>query len=445
MTLPFADSIRKISMFFGFIRPRSMLLLALGLNHRTAPVGVRERLVFAPDRLGSALRDLLDRGGAREAVILSTCNRTELYCGLKDRDGGRIAQWLSDYHLLRTADLQPYLYRHTDQQAVRHILRVASGLDSMVLGEPQILGQVKAAYQAANDAGALGARLKRLFQHTFAVAKQVRTDTRIGASPVSVAFAAVGLAKQIFADLPQRTALLIGAGDTIELVARHLRETGVGRLVVANRTLERAHALVAPFDGYAIALDEIPVHLGEADIVISSTASPGLMLELTQVRSCLKQRRRRPMFMVDLAVPRDIDPAVAELDDVYLYTVDDLKDIIQENLRSREAAAEQAEEIIDSQVEHFMAWLRAQDNVASIRALRQQAEVVRDEALARARRQLAQGKDPAEVLELLANLLTNKFMHLPCVGLREAAAQGDAEMLNLIKMLYRLNGDNSCS
>jgi glutamyl-tRNA reductase len=422
-----------------------MSLLALGLNHRTAPVGVRERIAFAPDRVCSALRDLLDHGGAHEAAILSTCNRTELYCGLNDRDSGQVVEWLGHYHLLRTMDLQPYLYRHTEQQAVRHILRVASGLDSMVLGEPQILGQVKAAYQAANGAGTLGARLERLFQHTFAVAKQVRTDTRIGASPVSVAFAAVGLAKQIFADLPKRAALLIGAGDTIELVARHLHENGVGRLIVANRTLEQAHALVAQFGGYAIALDEIPAHLGEADIVIAATTSPGLMLDAARVRACLKQRRRRPMFMVDLAVPRDIDPTVAALDDVYLYTVDDLKDIIQENLRSREAAAEQAEEIIDSQVEHFMAWLRTQDSAASIRALRQRAENVRDEALARARRQLTQGKDPAEVLDLLANLLTNKLIHPPCAGLREAAAQGDADMLNLIKTLYRLDRDgNPC-
>jgi glutamyl-tRNA reductase len=421
-----------------------MPLLALGLNHLTAPVDVRERVAFAPERLGLALRDLLDRGGAREAAILSTCNRTELYCGLKGGDDRQVAEWLGDYHLLRKGDLQPYLYRHTEQRAVRHILRVASGLDSLVLGEPQILGQVKAAYQAANSAGTLGSLLERLFQHTFAVAKQVRTDTRIGASPVSVAFAAVGLARQIFADLPKRTALLIGAGDTIELVARHLHESGVGRLIVANRTLERAHALVASFAGYAIALDEIPIHLGEADIVIASTASPGLVLEAATVRQCLKQRRRQPMFMVDLAMPRDIDPAVADLDDVYLYTVDDLRDIIQENLRSRQAAAQQAEEIIDSQVEHFMAWLRAQDGAASIRALRQQAEAVRDDALARARRQLAQGRDPAEVLNVLAHTLTNRLIHPPCAGLREAAARSDAEMLNLINNLYRLNGGNPC-
>ena len=419
-----------------------MPLLALGLNHQTAPVSVRERIAFAPERLQSALRDLLNCGGAREAAILSTCNRTEVYCGLKDENGRQVVEWLGDYHKLRTVDLQPYLYRYTNQRAVRHILRVASGLDSLVLGEPQILGQIKAAYQVANSAGALGVRLERLFQHTFSVAKQVRTDTRIGASPVSVAFAAAGLARQIFADLPRCAALLIGAGDTIELVARHLHESGVGRLIVANRTLERAHALAASFAGYAIALDEIPAHLGEADIVIASTASPDPLLGAALVRQCLKQRRHRPMFMVDLAVPRDIDPAVAELDDVYLYTVDDLKDIIQDNLRSRQAAAQQAEEIIDTQVEHFMAWLRTQGSVASIRALRRQAEATRDEAMDRARRQLAQGKDPTTVLEMLAHTLTNKFLHVPCTGLREAAAEGDAAMLNLIKTLYRLgDGD----
>ncbi len=423
---------------------RLMPLLALGLNHRTAPVDVRERVAFAPDRLDTALRDLLDHGCAHEAAILSTCNRTELYCGLKETDDRRVVEWLGDYHMLRAVDLQPYLYRHTERGAVRHILRVAAGLDSMVLGEPQILGQVKSAYQTANGAGTLGTLLERLFQHTFAVAKQVRTDTRIGASPVSVAFAAVGLAKQIFADLPKRTALLIGAGDTTELVLRHLHDSGIGRLIVANRTLERAHALAASFAGYAIALDEIPAHLGEADIVIAATASPGLLLTAAQVRACLKQRRRRPMFVVDLAVPRDIEPAVAELEDVYLYTVDDLKDIIQENLRSRQAAAQQAEEIIDHQVEHFMGWLRAQDSAASINILRQRAEAVRDQAVARALHQIDQGKNPADVLRVLAGTLTNKLIHPPCAGLREAAVQGDAEMLNLIKNLYRLDGGGGC-
>lgn len=421
-----------------------MSLLALGLNHRTAPVDVRERVAFAPTGLDVALRDLLDHGGAYEAAILSTCNRTELYCGLKDADEQRIIRWLGDYHMLRTAELRPYLYQHLEQGAVRHILRVAAGLDSLVLGEPQILGQVKAAYQAANSAGTLGSLLERLFQHTFAVAKQVRTDTRIGASPVSVAFAAVGLAKQIFADLPKRTALLIGAGDTTELVARHLHENGLGRLIVANRTLERAHTLATVFAGYAIALDEIPLHLGEVDLIVAATASPNVLLPAEPVRESLK-RRRRPMLLIDLAVPRDIDPAVADLDDVYLYTVDDLKEIIQDNLRSRQAAAEQAEEIIDYQVEQFMAWVRTQAGANSIHTLRQQATAIRDEAVARALRQLAQGKDSNQVVRILAETLTNKLIHPPCVGLREAAARGDAEMLHLIKNLYRLDSEGNAS
>lgn len=417
-----------------------MSLLALGLNHQTAPLGIRERVAFTPERLPPALHDLLRHETVHEAAILSTCNRTELYCGLKhNADSQPLVEWLGDYHRLPTNDLRPYLYQHADGRAVQHILRVASGLDSLVLGEPQILGQVKAAYQVANSAGALGTRLNRLFQHTFAVAKQVRTDTKIGASPVSVAFAAVSLAKQIFADLRQRTALLIGAGATVELVARHLHNCGIRRLIVANRTVERAHALAATFNGYAIALDEISAHLGEADLVVSATAYPGILLDAATIRHCLQQRRRQPLLMLDLAVPRDIDPAAAECEDVYLYAVDDLQNIIAENRCSRQAAAQQAEEIIDNEVEHFMAWLRTQDSAASIQALRQQAENLRDQALARAQKQLVQGKNPSEVLHLLANTLTNKLMHAPCAGLRTAAAQGDTETLALIQNLYSLH------
>jgi glutamyl-tRNA reductase len=419
-----------------------MPLLALGLNHQTAPVERSRTGRVRARAAASALRDLLDCGGAREAAILSTCNRTEVYCGLKDENGRQVVEWLGDYHKLRTVDLQPYLYRHTDQRAVRHILRVASGLDSMVLGEPQILGQIKAAYQVANSAGALGSGWSGCSSIPS------RSPNRCAPIPASAPARCRWPSRRsvwpsrFSPTCPAAPRLLIGAGDTIELVARHLHESGVGRLIVANRTLERAHALAASFAGYAIALDEIPAHLGEADIVIAATASPDPLLGATLVRQCLKQRRHRPMFMVDLAVPRDIDPAVAELDDVYLYTVDDLKDIIQDNLRSRQAAAQQAEEIIDTQVEHFMAWLRTQGSVASIRALRRQAEATRDEAMDRARRQLAQGKDPTTVLEMLAHTLTNKFLHVPCTGLREAAAEGDAAMLNLIKTLYRLgDGD----
>ncbi|TCO81148.1 glutamyl-tRNA reductase [Plasticicumulans lactativorans] len=416
-----------------------MPLLAIGINHKTAPVSMRERIAFAPDRLQQALRELVADGAAHEAAILSTCNRTEVYCGLAHGDHQDVLQWLSRYHAIPAAELSPFLYVHPEQDAVRHMLRVASGLDSMVLGEPQILGQVKDAYQTANAAGTLDTQLERLFQHTFAVAKQVRTDTSIGASPVSVAFAAVSLARQIFDRLDGRTALLLGAGETVELVARHLREQRIGRLVIANRTLERAHALAVEMQGYAIGLAEIDAHLAEADIVIAATASPEPLVLAEPVRQALKKRRHQPMLMVDIAVPRDIAPAVGELDDVYLYSVDDLQEIIRENLRSRQAAAEQAEEIIDTQVAHFMAWQRAQDAGHLIRALRRQAEAIRDELLAKGRTQLAQGRDPLQVLEQLAHQLTNKLLHAPSAGLREASAQGDADTVAMLSALYRLD------
>ncbi|MFO1434029.1 MAG: glutamyl-tRNA reductase [Candidatus Competibacteraceae bacterium] len=418
-----------------------MPLLALGINHKTAPVEVRERLAFAPEKLPDALQALQGCSGIREAVILSTCNRTELYCSLESIDSRALLSWLEGYHALPPGEIQTYLYHYFEQAAVRHILRVAAGLDSMVLGEPQILGQVKAAYQIARTSGTVGTLLNRLFQHAFAVAKRVRTDTQIGASPVSVAFAAVSLARQIFADLAEHTALLIGAGDTIELVARHLRDNGTGRMIVANRTLERAHELAAPLGGYAIGLEEIPLHLAEADIVIASTASPEFVVAQSQVKTALKKRKHRPIFMVDIAVPRDIDPMVGELEDVYLYTVDDLQEIIQENLNSRTQAATQAEEIIDTQVAHFMAWLRIHDSAGCIYALRHQAERLRDEVYENARRQLLGGKEPLEVLRYLANTLTNKLIHAPSVALREASAQERDDLVDAIKLLYKLKDD----
>lgn len=420
-----------------------MQLFALGINHHTAPLAVREQVSFDLTRLPQALHDLLRAKPVREAAILSTCNRTELYCAADRSDG--VAEWLAEYHSLTPGKIQPYLYTHPQRGAVRHMFRVASGLDSMVLGEPQILGQVKDAYQSAADAGTLDGELDRLFQHTFAVAKQVRTDTSIGASPVSVAFAAVALARQIFGKLGKRTALLLGAGETIELVARHLREQDIQRLIIANRTLERAHALAAEMGGYAIGLDEIDAHLAEADIVIGSTASPLPLLMRPAVERALKSRRHRPVLMIDIAVPRDIDPAVGTLEDVYLYTVDDLQEIIQENLRSRQAAALQAEEIIDAQVTHFMAWLRAQQANRSIHALRRQSEAVRDELLAKAAARLAAGHDPQAVLEQFAHLLTNKLIHAPSVGLREAGARGDLDTVALIGALYRLDAGPSSS
>lgn len=424
-----------------------MYITNFGLNHKTAPVAVRERLTFGPDVIVAALRGLRDQPGVTECLILSTCNRTELYCALAPGVEPPVTRWLCEFHGLPSHQVTPYLYSHRDQDAVRHLMRVASGLDSMVLGEPQILGQVKQAFQTAQQAGYVGKLLGRLFQHSFSVAKQVRTDTSIGSSPVSVAFAAVSLARQIFSDLAAQTALVIGAGETIELAARHLRQHGIGRLIVANRTLERAHALAEEFEGYAIGLTEIGTHLPEADIVISSTASPLPILGKGTVESALKKRKHRPMFMVDIAVPRDIEPEVGELSDVYLYTVDDLELVVEENKRSREVAAEQAQEIIEVQVGEFIGWLRSLDANSLIQDYRLRAEQLRDEVLERALRLLEHGKPPEEALRFLAHTLTNKLLHTPSTHLRQAGRDGRMELLWAANELFQLNkvqtGDES--
>ena len=414
-----------------------MSLLALGLNHKTAPVDIRERITFGPDIIAGALRSLLEQPGVEEAVILSTCNRTELYCGLNGGPDTDIGQWLGEFHGLELETISPYLYRHEEKEAIQHLLEVACGLDSMVLGEPQILGQVKAAYQTANGAKATGKLLGRLFQHTFSVAKQVRTDTAIGNSPVSVAFAAVSLARQIFSDLSQQTAMLIGAGETVELAARHLHQHGIGHIIVANRTLERAHTLANLFDGYAIALTEITTHLAEADIIISSTASPLPILGKGAVESALRKRRHQPVFMVDIAVPRDIESEVGNLNDVYLYTVDDLDEVIQENMRSRREAAQQAREIIQQHTEEFMGWMRSLDAVSIIQEYRGQAETIRDEVLKRSLRHLKNGREPEEILRYLAHTLTNKILHTPSAQIRQAGFDGQQSLLQAADTLLK--------
>lgn len=413
-----------------------MPLIALGLNHLTAPVSLREQVAFDADAAGEALRELRAEPGVEEALILSTCNRTELYVGVADGAEQAPQAWLSRHHHLTPGKLDEFLYRHDEDAAVRHMFRVATGLDSMVLGEPQILGQVKDAYQLARDARALGAPLDRLLQHTFAVAKRVRTDTRIGAHTVSVAFTAVRLAEQVFTDLKQACVLLIGAGDTIELAARHLVDKQVSRLIVANRTLENAQELASRYGGYAIALADLPQHLAEADIVISSTAARQPVVTRPMVERAVAARKRKPMFMVDIAVPRDIDPAIASLEDVYLYAIDDLQQVIDENRRSREAAAREAETIIDLQVDRYMAWRRALTLRNPAIDLRLHAERYRDEVLAKAQGMLARGKTPDEALAFLANTLTNKLLHHPSARLREAALNGDLDLLHAAGRLY---------
>jgi len=414
------------------------MLLTLGLNHNTAPIEIREKLVFSPERLSHSLQSLTQLTSIEEAAILSTCNRTEIYCDIATQQTDELIAWLATQHNLSESYIRNYLYSHTGHQSIKHMSRVACGLDSMVLGEPQILGQMKTAYQQAGEAGTLGKYLGRLFQHTFQVAKKVRTDTAIGSSPVSVAFAGVKLAQQIFGDLKEQTALLIGAGETIELSAQHLKEQGIGRLIVANRTLEKAHAIASQGNGYAIEIKDIPDHLPEADIIISSTASQLPILGKGSVETAILKRKHKPMFMMDLAVPHDIEKEVGTLSDVYLYCVDDLKNIVDDGLQSRREAAEQAEDIIDIQVSHFQTWIRAQDASKTIYQLRQQSEQTRKETLQKALTSLSNGQPAEDVIERLTNDLTNKILHAPSSTLKQAAADGNNDLLLAAQHLFKL-------
>ena len=393
-----------------------MSIHALGLNHHTAPLAMRERVVFHVERLRDALAEV-KQGLATEAAILSTCNRTELY--LENGEPAAVAQWLARYHNLRPDELMPYLYTLPSDRAVRHAFRVASGLDSMVLGEPQILGQMKEAARAAQSAGTLGTVLHRLFQRSFAVAKEVRSTTQLGAASVSMAAAAVKLAARIFPSLREQSVLFIGAGEMIELCATHFAAQAPARITVANRTVERAGKLAARFNGRAIELKSLAEQLHEYDVVVSCTASSLPILGKGLVERALKQRRRRPIFMVDLAVPRDIEPEVAELSDVFLYTVDDLAGIVSTNLDARRSAVEQAEAIIDTQVSQFMSWMQVRQHVPLIRQLREQAEETRRHELDRALKALSRGEDPAVVLDSLSRGLTNKLLHDPTQALKK--------------------------
>lgn len=407
-----------------------MTLLALGINHRTATVAVREQVAFTPTQLESALAELRSLPHISEAAVLSTCNRTELYC-VTDAAGEQVVlDWLGRFHNLRVEELAHCAYHYHDNDAARHLMRVAVGLDSMVLGEPQILGQLKDAYQQARQAKGLGGELERLFQHTFAVAKQVRTETGIGKNPVSVAYAAVSMASRIFDDFSRANALLIGAGETIELVARHLHEAGVRQLTVANRTRERAEQVSSSLGGTAITLPEIPDALEHADIVISSTASPLPILGKGMVERALKKRRHRPVFMVDIAVPRDIEPEVGELADVFLYTVDDLEEVIEENRRHRQVAADQAESLIEHGVGSWQHERRIRNGGEVIRDYRRHGEALRDQARDQALERLAKGEDPVKVVERLAHQLASRLMHQPTLTIREAASQENHDLLS---------------
>jgi glutamyl-tRNA reductase len=419
-----------------------MSIVAVGINHKTAPVSVREKISFNPDALSTALQSMLNTVKCKEAVILSTCNRTELYLvqdEALDITQERLINWLEQYHNVPASTILPSLYVHQGQQAVNHMMRVACGLDSLVLGEPQILGQMKQAYGQAKAAGSMALVMDRLFQRTFGVAKQVRTETEIGASAVSVAFASVNLAKHIFANLEKVRVLLVGAGETIELVAKHLYENKVGKITVANRTIARAEVMAEKFGGKAITLAQIPEQMVHSDIVITSTGSTLPLIGKGMVEGALAKRKHQPIFMVDLAVPRDIEEQVADLEDVFLYTVDDLQSIIAKNMENRRKAAVEAESIVNTQANSFMSWLRGLNTQDTVVSYRKQCLEERDQLLKRALLQLEGDKDPAAVVAELATKLTNKFMHAPTSALQSAAQGGELDKLIYLRDIFDID------
>ena len=438
-----------------------MALVLLGINHNTANVDFREQVAFPPEKVGDAIQRASSLPGLEELVIVSTCNRTEIYAFVDIDDANDpeapiaevrlreqeeiLLRWLSDYHGLDQAELQRCSYFHWREDVIRHLMRVACGLDSMVLGEPQILGQIKSAFAVSKDIGVVSGSLGRAFQEAFSIAKEVRTDTAIGENPVSVAYAAVTLAEQIFSDLGSLNALLIGAGRTIELVARHLTDKGVRNIVVANRTLQNAVELGEKFGAEGVLLSDIPEQLVKADIVVSSTNSQLPLLGKGAVESAIKKRRHKPMLLVDLAVPRDIEPQVGDIADAYLYSVDDISGVIEDNVKSRTEAAEQAASIIERGVQEYIRHMRSLNAVNTLRAFREKAESIRDIEVEKALRALDKGSDASSVLESLARSLTNKLIHSPSVQMKKASADGRDDLLLLTRELYDLDHDTNKS
>lgn len=420
-----------------------MTLLTLGINHKTAPVALREKVAFTPDLLVEAMASMKKLPWVDASVIVSTCNRTELYVNTNVDDSQRLLNWLSDFHQLDAQEINQNSYVLERIDAVKHVMRVASGLDSLILGEPQILGQVKQAFGDAKHSGMVDSEFEKLFQHTFAVAKRVRSETDIGANAVSVAYAAVQLAKHIFSELPKRSVLLVGAGETIELVAQHLKEQGVKRLAVANRTVSRAEALAETLDAQVYTLAQIPEHLHEFDIVISSTASQLPLIGKGMVEKALRQRRNTPMFLVDLAVPRDIEAEVNELGDAYLYTVDDLQHIVEQNIQNREQAALEAEKLIEKQADEFMMWKKSLQSIDLVKEYRVKGMQQRDDFVEKALSQLAEGRAAEEVVNEMAYKLTNALLHPTTLALKDAAKQQEPTLSRWLGQALALSSSPS--
>ena len=417
-----------------------MPLQILGLNHNTAPVEIREQVAYAGDEVPRALERLVALHGVNEAVLLSTCNRTEFYVIGDNNSRDQLKQWLHDDRELVDGFAES-LFTMDDEDAIRHIFRVACGLDSMVLGEPQILGQLKDAFRYAQQADSLGSDLSRLFQHTFAVAKKIRTDTEIGASPVSVASAAVNLAQQFFAGFKKHTALLVGAGVTIELVAKHLVSREIGRLFIANRSIERAQDLAGQFGGFALPLSEIEGTLPEADILITSTAATEPIVTTAQIAAAIKARKHKPIFACDIAVPRDIEASAGDLNDFYLYTIDDLDKVILKGQGNREAAAVEAHRLLDDEIRRYAAIERSKQVAPIIAELRDSHEAVRKQVAKKARKRMARGESAEDAIEFATASLMKKILHKPSVALRKAGEASDIELIESARKLFDLDSD----
>jgi glutamyl-tRNA reductase len=410
-----------------------MALFVVGINHRSAPLEIREKLAFAPDSQANALAELAGQPGVAEAVLLSTCNRTEIYC--RAEGDAALRAWLFAHAARSGVDIASHLYTHMDEAATRHAFRVAAGLDSMVLGEPQILGQVKQSVRAAQAQGTLGQVLDGLFRKTFSVAKRVRSETALGAQSLSMAAAATKLAQNLFGDLSRTRVCLVGVGEMVELAATYFVAQRPQSVVVANRTLARGEEFAARFAAQAIGLAELPARIAEFDIIVTGTASTLPILGKGLIERALKARRRRPMFIVDFAVPRDVEAEVATLEDVFLYTLDDLGNIVQQGAESRRGAVADAEAIVERQVAEFRESQGARAAAPAIIELRKRAEQYRESELAKARARLARGEDPGAVLEALAQGLANKFLHHPSQALARA---GDGERETLTRAIETL-------
>jgi glutamyl-tRNA reductase len=417
-----------------------MPLFTIGISHHTAPIEIRERVAISRSEYSDRVRELCALTGVEEVVIVGTCNRTEIYCLSTAAGKGEVVDWVHRSNDIPPGELDHHLYQHEGENAARHLIRVASGLDSLVLGETQILGQLKEAWQQAHDAGSLGKVLDRLFQHTFNAAKSIRTNSGISDHTVSVAYTAVVLARQIFGDLRTKTVVLIGAGEMVQLCGRYLRDHGIANLLIVNRSLDKAEELAAEMGASAMTLDQLDQALPRADILISSTASPEPVIRKSDIKAALRKRRHRPMFLVDIAVPRDIEPEVSKIKDVYLYTIDDLQQVVDENMEQRNAAAASAVAEVDEAVAGFMRWLSGIRVSRTLKMIREQSHEFEEDLTEWALRKLEAGQDPTEVLSQLTRTLTNKILHLPSKRLREAAENQDYEVLKAADRIFRKEG-----